>query len=251
MGCVICRVCRVPKGEDEYYRRKGGAIRPICRSCQAEKSSRYYEQNRYRILSGEKIKYWGEPGIREKKLEGMAGYREQNRISLVQKAVEYQRQHPKEAKERRNRWEESHPSWRKEYQKRPERKLYRRLWEHNRRAQLGSKMSANVFYYVISRDESKCQYCRKPLAEEEITLDHIIPVSRGGTNDSDNLCVACRSCNGKKKDRLTAPPGTQTNTEIEVKPRMQTFDIKGESWILIPLNVWEKMQKCTNKPPCP
>jgi 5-methylcytosine-specific restriction endonuclease McrA len=36
----------------------------------------------------------------------------------------------------------------------------------------------------------------------EGTIDHIIPVSRGGTNDVDNLRLLCRSCNSKKGARL-------------------------------------------------
>ena len=42
-----------------------------------------------------------------------------------------------------------------------------------------------------------CSYCGKPAG----TVDHIVPVANGGTNDWDNLTSACSSCNSRKHDR--------------------------------------------------
>ncbi len=44
-----------------------------------------------------------------------------------------------------------------------------------------------------------CPYCLAPVKEGG--LDHIVPVSKGGTNARDNLVWCCRSCNAKKKGR--------------------------------------------------
>lgn len=41
----------------------------------------------------------------------------------------------------------------------------------------------------------KCGYCRVAIGD---TLDHILPLFRGGTNDKNNLLMACRSCNSSK-----------------------------------------------------
>lgn len=47
--------------------------------------------------------------------------------------------------------------------------------------------------------ESKsCHYCGVKTTTKNRQLDHIIPVASGGTNDADNLVVACRTCNRKK-----------------------------------------------------
>ena len=46
---------------------------------------------------------------------------------------------------------------------------------------------------------TECSFCG---STEDLTVDHIIPVSRGGTNDLENLQPLCRSCNSYKKDRL-------------------------------------------------
>lgn len=45
----------------------------------------------------------------------------------------------------------------------------------------------------------RCIYCREHLAD---TVDHVIPLVRGGSNYEGNLVPACRSCNSSKQDRL-------------------------------------------------
>lgn len=55
---------------------------------------------------------------------------------------------------------------------------------------------------VFRRDHYTCAYCGRHLNEEEATLDHVIPKSRGGLKDWRNVVTACRACN-KKKDNHT------------------------------------------------
>jgi len=52
---------------------------------------------------------------------------------------------------------------------------------------------------IMLRDEETCQYCGK--RSRELTLDHIIPRSRGGQSTWDNLVACCKACNGKKGNR--------------------------------------------------
>ena len=46
-----------------------------------------------------------------------------------------------------------------------------------------------------------CFYCNSELSENEKTVDHKIPVSRGGTNAMNNLVICCHSCNSKKNNQ--------------------------------------------------
>lgn len=55
---------------------------------------------------------------------------------------------------------------------------------------------------IIERDKATCYMCHRKLRFEEITLEHVIPRSRGGKTDESNLKVACESCNNRKGDRL-------------------------------------------------
>jgi len=47
-----------------------------------------------------------------------------------------------------------------------------------------------------------CHYCGMKTASKELTLDHLVPVSRGGKSTKTNCVPACKSCNNKKKHLL-------------------------------------------------
>ncbi|NCP84959.1 MAG: HNH endonuclease [Bacteroidetes bacterium] len=51
---------------------------------------------------------------------------------------------------------------------------------------------------VLKRDANRCQYCG---SRESLTLDHVIPRSRGGGDSWDNLVTCCASCNVKKGNK--------------------------------------------------
>ncbi|WCM21394.1 HNH endonuclease [Paraburkholderia bryophila] len=54
------------------------------------------------------------------------------------------------------------------------------------------------FDAVFARDKEACVYCGK---RKHLTLDHVMPKSRGGSDDFENLALACRSCNSSKGAR--------------------------------------------------
>lgn len=47
--------------------------------------------------------------------------------------------------------------------------------------------------------EGLCYYCKKKVAPKELTLDHIVPVVRGGKSTKGNIVPVCKECNSKKK----------------------------------------------------
>ena len=58
---------------------------------------------------------------------------------------------------------------------------------------------------LLLRDEHCCQYCGIHAAPPELTIDHVIPVSRGGNPSSwENQVVACKRCNSRKANHLPA-----------------------------------------------
>lgn len=44
-----------------------------------------------------------------------------------------------------------------------------------------------------------CHYCGKKFSAQELTMDHIVPLARGGTSTRSNIVLACRNCNRNKK----------------------------------------------------
>ena len=51
---------------------------------------------------------------------------------------------------------------------------------------------------VLLRSNSQCKYCGTPLTVRTMTIDHIVPVSKGGQTVLENLCAACPRCNHEK-----------------------------------------------------
>ncbi len=60
---------------------------------------------------------------------------------------------------------------------------------------------------VLLRDRYSCQFCGRVLPAHALTLDHVIPRSRGGHTDWDNLVACCHTCNNQKGDRLPEEAG--------------------------------------------
>lgn len=77
-------------------------------------------------------------------------------------------------------------------------------------ADLGRKETVN---YLIERDGLKCQiyFCKDPYRFTEknfLTVDHVVPKSKGGSDHVSNLVIAHMRCNTIKGDRLYLPDGT-------------------------------------------
>lgn len=53
---------------------------------------------------------------------------------------------------------------------------------------------------LARRDEYLCQYCGKEIGVIKMTIDHVLPRSRGGTNSWENCVAACKDCNSRKAD---------------------------------------------------
>ena len=60
---------------------------------------------------------------------------------------------------------------------------------------------------VLLRDNFTCQYCGATPGRNGLTLDHILPRSRGGETGWENVVAACRPCNIRKGDRLPEEAG--------------------------------------------
>lgn len=76
---------------------------------------------------------------------------------------------------------------------------------------------------VARRAGHRCEYCRAPEAvfNFPFEVEHVIPVSRGGSDDEGNLCLACRACNLHKSDRLSAVDEVTQETTRLFHPREQ------------------------------
>jgi len=80
---------------------------------------------------------------------------------------------------------------------------------------LDGASKVNLFDYVPTlsnrklwaRDRHTCAYCASVFKAEQLTRDHIHPVSRGGRNIWSNVCACCKVCNAKKGAKLLHEAG--------------------------------------------
>jgi len=83
---------------------------------------------------------------------------------------------------------------------------------------------------LFKRDDNKCQYCG---SSADLTIDHIIPKSKGGSSTWENLVTACTQCNNKKDNKSPAEVGMYLRSEPR-RPHHIQFMMKktvpSESW---------------------
>jgi len=71
---------------------------------------------------------------------------------------------------------------------------------------------------IYARDRSRCQYCGKKFPTTELSLDHVVPRSRGGTNGWTNIVCCCVRCNVRKGGRMPWEAGMKLIAH-PVKPK--------------------------------
>lgn len=81
----------------------------------------------------------------------------------------------------------------------------RRDYARRKRAVVPTRpVTARDWLAIIERHKNRCYYCQRSFTETlPATIDHVIPLSKGGLHVQENIVPACRSCNSTKKDRLT------------------------------------------------
>jgi 5-methylcytosine-specific restriction endonuclease McrA len=76
------------------------------------------------------------------------------------------------------------------------------LKEHQRNRRKPRFGKTNLYI----RDLYTCQYCEATHVKKELTLDHVLPLSRGGKTNWENIVAACKTCNNRKGDATTMKP---------------------------------------------
>ena len=80
---------------------------------------------------------------------------------------------------------------------------------------------------LAARDHGLCGYCRK----RGENIDHIVPRSRGGKNEWENVVWACKPCNDRKADKLLS--------EVHMTLRVKPYAPKGKAWLVVAVGTVE------------
>ena len=91
---------------------------------------------------------------------------------------------------------------------------------------------------IMIRDESRCQYCCIDFREPDLTIDHVMPRSKGGKTTWTNVVMACKPCNQQKRDlllentslSLSQPPRRPSYRSI-IKKRIKTSNVEWKEYL--------------------
>jgi 5-methylcytosine-specific restriction endonuclease McrA len=198
---MICSDCGELKSADDYYKmkaRKGGfRLHPACKSCAKLRAKKWALAN---------------PDKRKEVCR-------RNRQKTQPRRTAYNRQwlanHPELIKEYKRRYHVKNPDARRLYQQQNRDKLrewhkaYRLqnlhrhyIWHHNyrtRQRQAEGSFTVEQWVGLCEKYGNKCLWCKQELP---LTIDHIVPLSKGGSNFISNIQPLCRRCNSRKSGRV-------------------------------------------------
>jgi 5-methylcytosine-specific restriction endonuclease McrA len=75
---------------------------------------------------------------------------------------------------------------------------------------------------LFLRDDFTCQYCGRRCASDHLSVDHVLPRSRGGSTSWENCVLACVGCNARKADRTIKEAGLRL-LRAPVRPRWTPY----------------------------
>ncbi len=191
-GYVTRRICpgcgRVRPVVDFMPDKPRSPIRHLssrCRDCRAAATKAYREQNRERLPAPQRA--WNARNAERLKPYRAEHYQAHQELRRAQERARYAQ----------------------EYAANPEKYIAK---FHERRSRLlsnGGSYTPEEWEALCARYGSICLLCRRKV---KLTVDHIVPISRGGTNDIDNLQPMCRSCNASKGNKI-----------IDLRPQHEAF----------------------------
>lgn len=187
-----CTKCFVDKTLDEFYKRKGTSdgYRNDCKECVKHRTASRYMQNRDDILHSRK-KY--REDHREEINEYLRDYWSVNREELLEKKRQYRLENLQRIREKDRLWAKRNPE-----------KI--RANQEVRRARKRDAFIEHVSYEVLrERDGDDCCICHSPidftLKDRDpmmVSLEHVVPLSRGGEHSYANTALSHLRCNLSK-----------------------------------------------------
>lgn len=92
---------------------------------------------------------------------------------------------------------------------------------------MNSKQKVAKKRQLLSIYNSCCWWCRCCLPSEKLTIEHLLPKSKGGSNSLENLRLACFQCNNSRGDSLYPPRSFKFKSIFNPRRNnAQTFDIQ-------------------------
>jgi len=203
----IARVKRCTRcGGDGPFTRRQCALDGLsakCKRCQSDDRKAFYDRNKVRILATQKAKYDADPErYREVARRSMAKHAHEHVEAHRERARAYRRQHPEATQSRDRAYYRATRAERLAYERSERRRLNRCQRMARRRALLHcvpSTMTLQAWREILEVFGHRCAYCLA--SGVSLEREHVVPISRGGSDVPDNVVPACRCCNLTKLNR--------------------------------------------------
>jgi hypothetical protein len=110
-------------------------------------------------------------------------------------------------------------------------------------------VSKTLRFEIFKRDEFVCRYCGNRPPRVILEVDHVIPVSKAGTDEPENLVTTCRDCNRGEKDNSLNAKSFIALTEDRIKEEQERLEQKqaSEEWLSEKTKHREKIYKRLRK----
>lgn len=207
----MCRKCLKGKVSNSFCihsRYKGKTYRrKICRDCDSKMAAAWKLENRDRALAWRREYEKNNPQIAKLKLAREMLFRKEfpllarmrdsekrkkNPETARKASKSYRSRHPEKCKEASSRWLDKNPEYMRTAAK---------IRRDRKRANGGGY--THLEWAIIVANNPACPKCLKPWSETmRPTVDHVIPISRGGRNDAANIQPLCLRCNISKGNRV-------------------------------------------------
>ena len=206
-----------------FHKSKTGkyGLRADCKECDNNRSKKYRMEHReecikyHRKYKKENKEYFAEYNKkyieenREAILEKQKKYREENKDTIARKKKIYYEEHKEEIAKQMKKYREEHKEelaeYMKEYHNSPQGQVVR-FNSHNKRRkrkeQQGNGITGDQWLEMMNFFDWKCAYSDKSISiKENRSIDHIVPLAKGGEHDIWNLVPMDRRLNSSKCDR--------------------------------------------------
>lgn len=202
MDTKRCTKCGKVKPMTEFSPAKQNkdGRRSWCKACSAEDHRRYHAEHREKCNEYGR-RYYVEH--REERIKYNYRWQQENPEKVVEQHRRYYEKHREEIGRQTLRWQREHPEKVAEYarlhkQRYPEKNRERARIRRARKAGAEGSHAHEEFIILCELVGWKCLYCGKPHTDFPLTEDHIVPISRGGSDDISNIQPLCQHCNSVK-----------------------------------------------------
>lgn len=199
---IITKKCTKCGEIGEFYVRKNGNPQDCCKKCFNNRGSKYQKNNLDRVRRNSKLRHLKNPdkfnGDRnrwakenpDKRKNIVHNYYEKHKERLLNIVSKWRKLHPKSTRKYTKNWMKTHPFKSVEYNnKRKAMKL-----------DVGGVISDVEWERLLETHNYTCLCCGRN--DVKLTLDHVIPLSKGGRNVIENVQPLCGSCNSSKGAKI-------------------------------------------------